>query len=210
MIKASILFCAAMLACALTAGAATSTVATKSVSAVLSGTGVPDTVDVDPINGQCNFDTWVDQCPSGNDNCKCIQVTSPKATGGGKGGPGTVSDFFITIDNGTNPASEPAVGGGPNPRCSLYFGVLTLTSSGGGSATTQTLNLVGTACKHVVGISSKNQTGTQDKDLISGGWGISNDPAPSPRDESGWGEVSGQVIHGTNALTMHLVGDLSK
>ena len=64
--------------------------------------------------------------------------------------------------------------------------------------------------RSVVGISSKNQTGTHDKDLVSGGWGISNDPAPTGKDESGWGEVSGQVIKGTNALTMHLVGDISK
>lgn len=202
MIKASVFFCAAMLACAVSAGAATSTVATKSVSAVLTGIGTQYS------SGQCLFDTWVDQCPSSN--CICVQVTSPKATGGGKNGPGAVSDFFLTIDNGSNPASEPPPGGiGPTPRCSLYFGVLTLTSSGG-STNTETLNLIGTTCKHVVGISSKNQTGTHDKDLISGGWGISNDPAPSPKDGSGWGTVSGQVINGTNALTMHLVGDLSK
>ena len=146
MIKASVFFCAAMLACAVSAGAATSTVATKSVSAVLTGIGTPYSGTVG-TNGQCLLDAWVDQCPSGT--CTCVEVTSPKATGGGKGGPGAVSNFFLTIDSGTNPASELAVGGGPNPRCSLYFGVLTLTSSGGGGATTQTLNLVGTTCKHV-------------------------------------------------------------
>jgi hypothetical protein len=208
MIKASILFCAAMLACALTAGAVTQGPLTKAVTGTITGIGTPDTVDVDPTNGQCNFDTWVDQCPSGNDNCSCIQVSSPKATGSLGAGGTVISDFFISIDNGSNPASEPPPNGiGPSPSCALYFAVMTLTSTSGQSTT---INSMGTSCKVVTGFSARNQNGTHDKDTLSGAWGISSDPAPSPTDASGWGTSTGTVIQSTQALTLHLSGDVTK
>lgn len=198
--------CAVSLIVATTAFAASGP-ATKPVSAVLSGiAGQASPADTD-TNGQCNVTPWVDVCPSGT--CICAQVPTPKVMGNAGKGPLQASNFFVTIDQGINPATEPAVNGGPNPKCNLLFGVVTLTSPSNGQS--ETLNLLGTTCKHVIGISSVNPVGKHDRDLLSGGWGISGSPTPpSPNDESGWGTFVGSVNQTTSMLSMRISGDLSK
>ncbi|MGH7935274.1 MAG: hypothetical protein ACREQN_19200 [Candidatus Binataceae bacterium] len=119
-----------------------------------------------------------------------------------------MSNFFVTIDQGSNPATEPQIVNGPSPSCNLVFGVVTLTSQTTGQAIT--LNLEGTSCKHVIGISANNPSGKHDKDLLLGGWGISNDPVPSPNDASGWGTFTGTVINGSNAAAFKLSGDVTQ
>jgi len=185
--------------------AASSGPATKKVSVVLSGTAAQAGSGVG-TDGQCDGTPWTDQC-SGLGNCTCIQVNNPSVKGTSKGG-ATASDFLITIDDGFNPATEPAVNGGPNPKCSLILGVVTITSTS--NSESQTLNLIGTSCKQVIGISSKNPLGTQKTNLLTGGWGISNTPAPSPNDESGWGTMTGSESQSTSALTLKLSGLVSK
>ncbi len=174
--------------------------ATKPVTAVIKGVGIPAPIgDVDTITGACNVSSWVDVCASGK--CSCVEVDPVTIHTTAKGA--SISNFFITIDDGTNPATEPAVGAGPTPRCSAIQGVFTLTAGNGGKSAN--FNLVGTSCKHVIGISVKKPQGTHDKDLVSGGWGISATPTPSPV-SSGWGTMTGTVIKATNALSLNLAG----
>jgi hypothetical protein len=151
-------------------------------------------------DGQCNFDDWVNVCPSGT--CECDQGASPSGSGSVNKGKTTVTDFWITIDTGINPATEPTVDGGPTPKCNLFFGVL--TAAGTTTGETVTVNMIGTTCHHVT------SKGVHDIDVLSGGWGISDDPAPSPNDASGWGTLSGTVNQSTNAILLKLSGDVTK
>lgn len=82
------------------------------------------------------------------------------------------------------------------------MGILTVADKSDNSTT---LNFLGVACKHVTGITTKNPGGTHNKDLLSGGWGISDTPA-STKPESGWGTFTGSVIKSTSALSLTLTG----
>jgi hypothetical protein len=176
---------------------------TKAVTAIIRGTGaVASSGDIDVTTGACNVTAWVDTCPSGN--CTCVTLSSPVVVGNRKL---TVSNVFFTIDNGVNPATEPAQAGGPDPRCNLALGTMDLAATNGSSS--ETLNIIGTTCKHVIGISTKNPTGTHDQDLLSGGWGISADPAPSPA-ASGWGTMTGTDVTKTSLVTLKFSGWVSQ
>ena len=197
--------CAMLLAVAATASA--TTVGTKPVSAGIRGVAEPAASNFVDTNGQCNVTPWVDVCAVGP--CSCDEVTGLKVTGNSGDGPLVASDFFVTVDEGINPATEPTVNGGPDPKCTPMYGVVTLTSTKNGQ--TQTLNLIGTTCKHVVAISANNPGGKHDKDVVSGGWGISSTPAPpSPHDESGWGTFTGTVVQSTDVVSLKLSGMVSK
>ncbi len=177
--------------------------ATKPATAIIKGTAAPaPSNDIDVVTGACNVSAWVDVCPSGS--CSCLEIQSPTIGASGKGKL-TASNFFVTTDKGVNPATEPAVNGGPDPRCNFMTGVVDLADNQGGSFT---INIIGTSCKHVIGISAKNPTGKHDQDLISGGWGISADPAPNPP-ESGWGTWTGSAKASTQAVLIHLSGWIS-
>jgi hypothetical protein len=169
---------------------------TKSRTLVLNGTATTaGPSDTDPTTGACNFSSWVDQC-SGT-NCSCYDATSVKVSGSALKG-GSVQDFFVTVDNDINPATE-TVDGGPTPSCNPLLGVVVVSDKNGNSST---VNLMGVTCKHVIGISKNNSTGNHDKDLLSGGWGIDSSDLPS----SGWGTFTGTRNHTTNALSLKLSG----
>ncbi len=175
---------------------------TKPATALVKGTGTAaPSADVDTTNGNaCNVTKWVDYCASGK--CLCLTLDSPVVVGNRKL---TVSNVFFTIDGGINPATEPAVGNGPNPGCNFALGTMDLASGG----SSETINIIGTTCKHVIGISAKNPGGTHDRDLLSGGWGISADPAPNPL-ESGWGTMTGTAISKTQAVSLKFSGWVSQ
>src|SRR5512143_3476657 len=97
------IICAMMLSVAATASA--TTVGTKSVSAGISGVAGPAPGGDIDTNGQCNVVPWVDVCASGT--CSCDEVTGLKVTGNGGDGPLVASDFFVTVAEGINPATEP-------------------------------------------------------------------------------------------------------
>ena len=183
------------------AGASSSGPGTKPVAANIFGTAADGSAYSDAGNGNaCNVSSWVDQCPSGT--CECVTLTSPKISNKKL----SVSNIFFTIDDSENPATQSAVGSGPNPGCNLMFGMVDLADNSGGS---ETLNFLGTTCRHVIAITSTNPQGVHDKDMLSGGWGISATPASSPT-ESGWGTFAGMSIDKTQAVTLHLQGWISK
>lgn len=187
------------------AGASSSGPGTKPVAANIFGTGqAAPSGNVDASNGNACFVTnhpWVDQCPSGT--CECVTLGSPRISNSKL----TVSSVFFTIDKGTNPATQSAVGGGPNPSCNLVLGIADIAAKDGSSS--ETLNFLGTTCKHVIAITSTNPQGKHDKDILSGGWGISATPASSPT-QSGWGTFAGVVNNQNQAVTLHLQGWISK
>jgi len=152
--------------------------------------------DVDSANGACNVDPWVDQCsvPTGS-TCSCYEVAVSKASGSMDKGAQTVTNFFITEDPNINPATEPTVDSGPDPKCNPFRVILTDTSS----TETKTLNAIGVTCKKV------NSSLAHVSDTIVGGWGISSTPTPSP-DASGWGTVSGSVTKSTSAVSVAITG----
>jgi hypothetical protein len=113
----------------------------------------------------------------------------------------TVTNFFVTTDQNVNPATEPKVGSGPNPRCEGFLGILTDTSS----AESKTVNLFGVTCKKVIAISNGSPSGNHVGDTIVGGWGISATPVPAP-DASGWGTLTGSDTKSTNAFSIKLSG----
>jgi hypothetical protein len=156
----------------------------------LTVTGILD-FDVNDVgaDGQCSFADWVNRCPSGT--CACVQVIDTAATGNLFGrAPITAKNFFITVDYGLDPATAPAVDGGPEPElCGLVFGVMTVSSS---EDRRETFNALGTVCDHITGISKTNPKGTVDKLVLSGIGGISAIPAPNPP-ASGFGTFSAQV-----------------
>ena len=177
---------------------------TKSIKLTIKGTGATASSGYVGANGQCvdTGDTsWLDAyaCPSGN--CQCITVTDATLSGAGRSG-GAVSDYFITSDSGINPVTVTPVSPGPNPQCNLILGALTTTDS---SSNVTTLNLVGVSCKKLIGVSSKNPSGNEPDNTISGGWGISGTPAPT-QTNSGWGTFTGTNIKATNAVSLTLSG----
>jgi hypothetical protein len=191
---------AAILLFAGTALAAGPTTHTRTLN--IAGIGAPlvsPDPNVDAANGACNIDPWVDHC-SGT-NCACLEITVSKASGSMDKGKQTVTNFFVTTDQDVNPATEPAVGGGPNPKCSPFLGILTDTSS----TESKTLNLFGVTCHKVIGISNSNPTGNHVSDTIVGGWGISSTPTPVP-DASGWGTLTGSDNHTTGATSIKISG----
>jgi hypothetical protein len=190
------------------AGSALATVSgPKTTTRTLNVTGVGASGSpVNALTGACNIDPWVDQCsvPTGS-TCTCVEITMPKASGNMDKGNQTVTNFFVTEDPNVNPATEPAVGSGPNPKCSPFRAILTDTSS----AEAKTLNLIGVSCKKVIAISNTNPSGTHVSDTIVGGWGISNSTIPSP-DASGWGTVSGSVTKSTSAISIKITGQVTE
>lgn len=192
----------AILLCASVVLAKSSGSGTQAVKLTLKGTGASAPVGNTGADGQCigTGDPWLDSYAcSGPGNCSCNVLTSPTVSGSGLK---TVADFFVTSDKGINPATEPAVGSGPNPNCNPSLGIFTVTDKSGDLTT---LNFLGVSCKHVTGISSRNPSGTHDKDLLSGGWGISDTPAPT-KPISGWGTFTGTVNNTTNAISITLSG----
>jgi len=161
---------------------------------------------VDNANGgACNVDPWVDQCSStAPGTCSCIEITVSKASGSMEKGTQTVSNLFITADENVNPATEPTVTPGPDPKCSLFRGILTDTVSS--TSETKTLNLLGVSCKKVIGISASNPQGNHVGDTIVGGWGISSSPSDPTPPASGWGTLSGSDVKTTGAVSLKLSG----
>jgi hypothetical protein len=117
----------------------------------------------------------------------------------------TVTNFFVTTDKDINPATNtpvvPAVAG----KCNPFFGVL--TDSVGSTGETKTINLIGTSCKKITGI-SKNSSGNDVGDTLNGGWGIEASPAHSPA-VSGWGTVSGSTTSSDN-VSIKLMGTVTQ
>ena len=193
------------------AGSASAASGPKTSTRTLNITGVGAAAapgDVDNGNGgACNVDPWVDQCSSTTPGtCQCLLVAVSKVSGSMDKGSQTVSSFFLTVDQDTNPATEPppAPGTGPNPKCNPFRAILTDTSS----AETKTLNAIGVTCKEIIAISNTNPSGTHVGDTIVGGWGISSSTLPVP-DASGWGAVSGSTgkeVSGSVSITIKLSG----
>ncbi len=175
---------------------------TKPVAANIFGTVADGSSNSDPSNGNaCNVTSWVDECPSGS--CECATLASPRISNSKL----TVANVFFTIDRGVNPATQSAVNNGPSPSCNLVLGTASITAKDNSSS--ETLNFIGTTCKHVIRITATNPQGVHDKDILSGGWGISDAPASNPL-ESGWGTFTGVGNDKTAAATLHLQGWASK
>ncbi len=181
------------------AGASSSGPGTKPVAVNISGTGAGSS-SADGTTGACNYNNWVDEC-TGAANCECFTLTSPKISNSKL----TVSNIFFTMDKGANPATQSAVNGGPKPECQLVLGTADVTGNG----YSITLNFLGTSCRHVIAITSTNPQGDHDKDILSGGWGISDTPASSPT-QSGWGTFAGMSVSKTAAVSLRLQGWTSK
>ena len=91
------------------------------------------------VGGQCS-EGYADQCPT--NSCTCVEVSSAtvaNVTGepslAGKG----TADLFLTFDNGAATVSGV-------DDCTPFFGVAELTTTRGGKASSETLNLVGVNC----------------------------------------------------------------
>jgi hypothetical protein len=203
MYKSVALSFTAILLCAGMALAQSSGTVTKHRTMVLKGAGAEaSTADMDPVTGACkplsdsSSWAWVDRCTG--TNCDCYDISPAKLLGSGLKG-STVTDFFVTIDNDINPATAPAVDGGPDPVCHPIFGVVVVTDK---DSNVTTANLMGVQCKHVRGTSKSNPAGNHDKDLMLGGWGIDS----SDLTQSGWGTFTGKVNHNTSAVSLKLQG----
>ncbi len=183
---------------------------TKSVKVTLKGTGGGSAGGGNTgTDGQCinTGDSWLDDYTcSGPGNCTCGVLASPTVSGGNGLKGATVTNFFVTGDQGINPATAPTVPPGPDPQCNPFLGFFTITDS---SANSTTINFLGVSCNHVTKVSSKNPSGSNDKDLMSGGWGISDTPVPT-NPTSGWGTFTGTVNHATNAVSLTLSGWLTQ
>lgn len=198
MIRFGTVICTAMLLFAGSAVAAGPSTHTRTLN--VTGVGAAAASGNVDTNGACNVDPWVDQC-SELSGCHCTEVTVSKASGSMDKGTQTVSNFFLTNDDNINPAAEPTVSPGPNPRCSPFRAILTDASSG----ESKTLNLIGVSCKKVIGISNSNPQGNHVGDTITGGWGISSSPTPAP-DASGWGTLTGSFTKSTSVATIKITG----
>jgi hypothetical protein len=170
---------------------------TATRTATLRGVAQPDSTDVGP-QGQCDVG-FADQCLSGT--CSCFEITDGTAVGSliGKGN-GKATNFFVTVDDGDQTATEPPLGS-RDGSCQPFFGVVTLSNPKTGE--TMTLNLVGATCKHLTSVNKK--------DVITGGFGIANTPAaPSPVDTSGWGTLSGTFDKNSQKVTLKLGGPITQ
>jgi hypothetical protein len=134
-----------------------------------------------------------------------MQIIPSSAGGSMDKGKQTVTNFFVTMDEGINPATNPSVGM-VDGRCNPFYGVL--TDSVGSTGETKTINLLGTACKRVTGISKNTQSGKDGGDALNGGWGIEASPAPSPS-ASGWGTLSGSTTS-TDNVSIKLMGTVTQ
>jgi hypothetical protein len=139
-----------------------------------------------PTPGACT-EGYADQCPTSS--CTCVQI--PGATVGvvagqiniaGKGS----ANVFLTLDNG---ATTPSATG----DCTPFFGVAELTTTRGGKASSETLNLNGVSCSPL----------TTANNPILGGFGISTTPPPV-HGGKGYGKVAGYLDpEGNVSLTLH-------
>ena len=202
MYKSLLVSFTAVLLCASVALAKSSGSSTQAAKLTVKGTGASAPDGNVGADGQCinTGDPWLDNYAcSGPGNCSCNVLTSPTISGSGLK---SVANFFVTSDQGINPATEPQVDSGPNPECNPSLGIFTVTDK---SSDLTTINFLGVSCKHVTGITSSNPGGTHDKDTLSGGWGISDTPAPTKL-ISGWGTFTGTTIKTTNAVSLTLSG----
>ncbi len=105
---------------------------TKAVKVTIKGTGGSAPGGNVAPDGQCynTGDPWLDDytgtCSTAG-NCSCSVLGSPKVSGGNLK---TVTNVFVTDDEGINPATEGAVGGGPAPECHPVRGIFTVTETG--------------------------------------------------------------------------------
>ncbi len=202
--KSLLLSFTAILLCASVALAKSSGPSTQTVKLTIKGTAASAPVGNTGPDGQCTNtgDPWLDDYTgtcSVPGNCSCGMLSSPTVSGSNLK---SVANFFITGDDGINPATEPQVDSGPNPNCNPFLGIFTVTDKSGDLTT---INFLGVSCKHVTGTTSSNPGGTHDKDTLSGGWGISATPAPT-NPVSGWGTFTGATIKSTQAVTLTLSG----
>jgi hypothetical protein len=153
-------------------------------------------------SGACNVDPWVDQCSQAS-GCECVEITVSKASASMDKGTQTVTNFFVTTDQNINAATEPTVSPGPDQKCTPFRGILTDTASSTGES--KTLNLLGTSCRKITGITSSNPQGVHAGDVLVGGWGISNSTAPNP-DASGSGTFTGSDVKSSGAVSIKLSG----
>ncbi len=138
------------------------------------------------VGGQCS-EGYADQCPT--NSCTCVEVSSAtvaNVTGepslAGKG----TADLFLTFDNGAATVSGV-------DDCTPFFGVAELTTTRGGKASSETLNLVGVNCSPLTTANSP----------ILGGFGISTSPAPV-NGGKGYGKISGFLDPSGNvSITLH-------
>lgn len=204
MYKSLLVSFTAIFLCAGAALAASSGPSTHARTVVFKGTLASAPAGFVGPDGQCinTGAPWLDDYTCSHPGmCSCSKVTATVSGSGIKKGT-TVKNFFVTGDGGINPATEPAVPPGPNPKCNPFLGIFTIADKSGDS---MSANFLGVSCKHVIGISRKKPSGTHDKDLLSGGWGISDTPAPtSPT--SGWGTFTGTASHTTPAVSLTLSG----
>ncbi len=177
---------------------------TKAVRITLKGTGAAAPAGNTGNNGQCigTGDTsWLDgYACSAAGKCSCFEITGTVSGGSLK----TVTNFFVTTDEGIDPATATPVSPGPNPQCNQFLGTFTVTDS---SSNSTTLNFLGVNCKKVTGISKNNPSGTENESSLSGGWGISDTPAPT-KTISGWGTFTGTSSNNAtpNVVSLSLSG----
>lgn len=146
-----------------------------------------------PTPGQCT-EGYANQCPSGS--CSCVQI--PSATIGKVplqpiiAGLGT-ADLFVTLDNGAATVSA-------SGRCTPFFGVAELSTTRGGKASSETLNLNGVDCSPLTGTDSP----------VLGGFGISASPAPI-NGGKGFGKIGGVLdTAGTGKVSLKLHGPITE
>ncbi len=206
MYKSIVMSFAAILLCASVALAhgSGSGPATKSVKLTIKGTGATAPGGNTGPDGQCvnTGDHWLDDYTgtcSVPGNCSCTEVSATISGSNLK----TVSNFYITDDEGVDPVTVTPVSPGPaNPSCHLNLGAFAVSDSSGNSTT---LNFVGVTCEKLTGFSSKNPSGNETEETTSGGWGISSTPAPT-KTISGWGTFTGTVNDNTHAASLTLNG----
>jgi len=172
--------------------------ATKAVKIAVKGTSTSVSAT---LACTTSGNSWVDDyvC-SEPGNCSCKEVTPATISGSDLK---TVSNFFVTTDVGFNPATATPVSPGPTPQCDLFRGSFLITDSSGDTAT---VNFGGVSCEKLTGFSSKNPSGTEDQEMLSGGWGISDTPVPPSKALSGWGTFTGTHSDTSNEVSLKLSG----
>jgi hypothetical protein len=203
--RLTIVFCAVLLTGSVAAASGPLThTRTLNIKATVTALVSPDP-DVNAVTGACNVTPWVDQCSVSN-NCRCAEVTVSTAAGSMDKGTQTITNFFVTTDKGNSvdpvDGNAPLVGG-LEGRCGPIHGVLTDKVSSTGE--TKTLNLFGTSCRVITGISSANPSGTKVGDILNGAWAIDGASPPSPP-ASGWGSFSGSSTNQTGAVSLKISG----
>jgi hypothetical protein len=155
-------------------------------TAVLAGT-IKGTAS-GPVAGTCASSGYAAVCPSGT--CSCLTVAGT-VTGqlAGKG----LASVAITEDGGLSTNST-------GSTCVPGFGTATLTTSKGVGKNkvikSETLNLTVSVCDVI-----------RNSGDISGGFGISSAPAPSPA-AAGWGSVDG--FQRNTTVVLNLKGSITQ